>query len=681
VTATAVADPAPTLRRPGRRALAAALVVAWVVLAVALAGRDTLPLGSSDLSWLHQRLNDLNDAVGASRDSNPFFVHVVDVLRVAVDTLVRGVQALIAQPAAGRPVPLIGWLGVVAVATYAAGALGNLRVAALTAAGLTFLGLEGLWAQGMDTLALTISAVLLALLLGLPIGVAAGLNDRFQRLLTPVLDVAQTMPAFVYLAPLTLFFLIGPASATITTLVYATPPVVRLTAYGIRSVPAASVEAATSLGATGRQRLTGVLLPMSRRTIALGINQTIMAALSMVTIDAPGLGKGVLMALETQDVGAGFTNGLGIVVLAVVLDRATTAFAVRTELARQRSARRRRLRLGALVAGAAATLWLVQLSRTYLWAATFPGQTRIAGREVDLGIGSALARAASWVTAWVSDHGAVVTGRLEADVTSLLIDPLQALLAASPWWVTGTALVALARLAAGARAAVVAAACLGLLLGTGLWADAMVTLASTVVATVAVMLLGVALGAWMGRDARVDRTVRPLLDAAQTMPSFVYLVPFLALFGVGRFAAIAAAVVYAAPVTIKIVAGGVRGVAPDAVEAAIASGSSTWQLITKVQLPMARGALTLALNQGLISVLSMVVVGGLVGAGALGYDVVAGFSQDFLYGKGLAAGAAIVLLGVMLDRVTQAAAQVSGPSGSHHHPRTLTGTDQEVARQ
>jgi glycine betaine/proline transport system permease protein len=141
------------------------------------------------------------------------------------------------------------------------------------------------------------------------------------------------------------------------------------------------------------------------------------------------------------------------------------------------------------------------------------------------------------------------------------------------------------------------------------------------------------------------------------MPPFVYLVPFLALFGASRFTAIVAAVVFAAPVAIKVVADGIRSVSATTVEAATAAGSSTWQLITKVQLPMARHSLTLATNQGLIYVLSMVVVGGLVGAGALGYDVVAGFSQAQLYGKGLAAGVAIVLLGVMLDRITQAAAR------------------------
>jgi glycine betaine/proline transport system permease protein len=184
----------------------------------------------------------------------------------------------------------------------------------------------------------------------------------------------------------------------------------------------------------------------------------------------------------------------------------------------------------------------------------------------------------------------------------------------------------------------------------------MVTLAGTLVATVMVMVLGVVFGVAMGRSNRIDQFMRPILDAGQTMPAFVYLVPFLGLFGATRFTAIVAGVIYAAPVAIKITADGIAGISPTVVEAAVASGSTPWQVITKVQLPMARQSLALAANQGLIYVLAMVVVGALVGAGGLGYDVVAGFVQSSLFGKGLAAGLAIVFLGILLDRMTQAAA-------------------------
>ncbi|MEU6544831.1 ABC transporter permease subunit [Streptomyces sp. NPDC046859] len=644
--------PARTARRPGRPLVVAAILLVWLLLFAVLRGRHTLQLAAADLTGLHRWFNDVNDSIGADRDSNPVFLYFFNEIRLVIDSLVTSVQELISQPGAGRPLPQIGWLGVVGIAGYVSWAVGNWRVALLAVAGFTFLGLQGLWQESMDTLALTLSAVFVALLFAIPLGVWAGLSDRVHRITTPFLDFMQTMPTFVYLAPLTLFFLIGPASATLATLVYAAPPAIRITAHAIRSVPATTVEAAESLGATRRQTLTKVLLPMSARTVVMGVNQTIMAALAMVTvaalIDAPGLGKTVVQALQSLDVGTAFNAGLAIVVMAIVLDRVTTAAGVRQETARRARGRTAAWRRPLLGAGAAVTAVLVYLSHTYVWAAQFPGEG---------GVGSAVSRGADSVTTWAQDHLSGLTNAFRDTLTTGLLNPFQTLLTDSPWWLVGAALIALGAVLGGWRAGVTTTVCVGLLVGTGLWSDSMTTLASTVVATVLVMVLGVGFGVWMGRNALVDRLLRPTLDAAQVMPPFVYLVPFLALFGATRFTAIVAAVVYAAPVAVKIVADGVRNVPPATVEAAVSAGCTTWQTVTKVQLPMARSALTLATNQGLIYVLSMVVVGGLVGAGALGYDVVAGFSQGQLYGKGLAAGLAIVLLGVMFDRITQAAAR------------------------
>ncbi|MFE3033175.1 ABC transporter permease [Streptomyces canus] len=640
------------VRRISRSMVVGAILVVWLLLFAVLRGRQTLSLAAADLTGLHRWLNDVNDSVGANRNSNPLFLYFFNEIRLVIDTLVTFVQDLISQPSGDRPVPQIGWLGVVGLVGYVSWAVANWRIALLAVAGFTFLGLQGLWQESMDTLSLTLSAVLVALLFAIPLGVWAGLSDRVNRIVTPFLDFMQTMPTMVYLAPLTLFFLIGGASATIATVIYAAPPALRITAHAIRSVPATTVEAADSMGATRRQSLLKVLLPMSKRTVVMGVNQTIMAALAMVTIaaliDAPGLGKTVVQALQSLDVGTAFNAGLAIVVMAIVLDRVTTAASGRAEAARRSGNPLLKWRRHLLVAGGAVAAVLVYLSHTYLWAAEFPG---------DGGTGSTIAKAADNVTTWAQDHLSGLTNGFRDVITNALLNPFQTLLTDSPWWLVGAALIGVAVVLGGWRAGVTTVVCVGLLVATGVWSDGMTTLASTVVATVLVMLLGMVFGVWMGRSALVDRLVRPTLDAAQVMPPFVYLVPFLALFGATRFTAIVAAIVYAAPVAIKIIADGVRTVPATTVEAATSTGCNTWQIITKVQLPMARSALTLATNQGLIYVLSMVVVGGLVGAGALGYDVVAGFSQGQLYGKGLAAGLAIVLLGVMFDRITQAAAR------------------------
>ena len=502
----------------------------------------------------------------------------------------------------------------------------------------------------MDTLALTLAAVVLALLIGIPLGIFAGLFPRFERVITPFLDFAQVMPTFVYLTPVTLFFLIGPASATIVTMVYAIPPALRITAVALHEVPWSSVEAAVSMGSTRMQALRKVQLPQAKRTMVVGINQTIMAALSMVTIaaliDAPGLGKVVVTALESLDIGKSFQAGLGIVILAVLLDRTTTAAASKVDAENSHLVSHSRHRQ-ILMVGGLATIAALFISRIYTWAGNFPG-TGV--------VGSDIARYADDVVNWIQLHFVNVTNAITNGVSYGLINPIQNLLTNSPWFITGFAVVLLAMILGGRKLALISTLCVLGIVGTGLWSDTMTTLASVLVAATATVAIGIIFGVWIGRSKRADQIMRPMLDAGQVLPAFVYLVPFLGLFGATRFTAIMAAIVYAAPASIKLMADGIAGVPASITEAGIAAGSNKWQMIMKVQLPSARRALALSTNQGIIYVLAMVVVGGLVGAGGLGYLVVAGFTQLNLTGKGLAAGLAIVLLGILLDRITQAAA-------------------------
>ncbi|MBC7723848.1 MAG: ABC transporter permease subunit [Burkholderiaceae bacterium] len=629
------------------------IIVAWLLAWRLLDGLWTLSLQSAEVTPLHLWLNEVNVWVSNNRDSNPVFVYLFDGIRGAVGALAGVFIALFVKTDVGLQLPEIGWLGVVALVTWVAAAVGNLRVALLTAVGFTAFGVLGLFGDAMWTFALTLTAVIISCLIGIPIGIWAGLSRRAEAVVTPVLDFMQTLPSFVYLAPLALLFLIGPPSAVIATVIYAAPPIIRLTAHGIRAGPATIGEAVDSLGANRRQRLWTTLLPLARNSIVVGLNQTVMAALSMVTIAAliaaPGLGQRVVQALQSLNVGNAFVAGLAIVVMAIVLDRVTTAASRRAEIsARHSTDARRRRRVVALGAGLLVVVGAVYASRTFLWAARFPD---------GLSIGPWLSSVVGGATAWVQGALSILTANLKDGITIAIINPFQALLTGSPFFVVAAVILAIALIVGGVRATVVSALCLALVIAVGLWEDAMVTLGATLIATVVTMAIGIVVGVVMGRSSRVDQWLRPVLDAAQTMPAFVYLIPFLGLFGPSRFTAIVAAVIYASPVVIKIVAEGIGAVSAEAVEAAESTGASGWQTITKVQLPLAAASITLATNQGLIYVLSMVVVGGLVGGGALGYDVVAGFSQSSLFGKGLAAGVAIVLLGIMLDRITKSATQ------------------------
>jgi glycine betaine/proline transport system permease protein len=637
-------------RMPGRGWQLLGVLVVWVLGWAIFQGRATLEIGGADLTDFHLWLNGIRDAFDEARADSFFFEYIIGGISAVIDTIVTGLRDLLSQPSFPRPVPEIGWLGVVAIFTWLAYALAGLRSAVLVLVGLLLFGFLGYWADSIDTLIITFVAVLACVIIGIPTGIWMARSRRVAGVITPVLDAMQTMPSFAYLAPLVLVFGIGPASAVVVTLIYAVPPLTRITAHGIRSVSPTTIEAARSMGTSRWQILRTVQLPMARRTIIVGLNQCMMAALSMATIAAlingPGLGQPVAQALQSLDIGNAFVSGIAIVIMAIVLDRTTTAASERATVATRRGENPRTRRIG-LIAGGVVALVCVYLSRLYLQLAQFPA-------EPDLG--GPLASGVSAFTDWLVSVVSGFTGAITNIVSTLLLNPLQSLLAGSPWWLMFLVLLAVAYLAGGWRPTAIALVCLLVILGTGLWNEAMKTLTTTLVATLAVIVVAVVVGVWMGRNRRADTAVRPFLDAFQTIPPFVYLVPALALFGPSRFTAIVAAFAFGVPVATKLIADGIRGVSPTSVEAARASGTTAWQMISRVQLPMAKAAVVLASNQGLLYVLSMVVIGGLVGGGGLGYYVVAGFSQGQLFGKGLAAGIAITALGIMLDRVAQYAA-------------------------
>ena len=207
------------------------------------------------------------------------------------------------------------------------------RFGAFTALAMLLIAAMGLWQETMQTLALVIGASIIALAAGLPLGVAMARRDGVAAVIRPVLDFMQTMPPFVYLIPAAIFFGLGKVPGTIATVIFAMPPAVRLTNLGIRQVSQENVEAGLAFGCTSRQLLYKVQIPLAMPSIMAGINQTIMLALSMVVIasmiGAGGLGNTVLTGIQRLDVGLGFEGGLGVVVLAILLDRMTQSFGTR----------------------------------------------------------------------------------------------------------------------------------------------------------------------------------------------------------------------------------------------------------------------------------------------------------------------------------------------------------------
>ena len=222
---------------------------------------------------------------------------------------------------------------IIAVFALAAWRFSGYKLAIFSIVTMVFVGLLGLWEDTMTTLAMVLASVLFCVLAGVPLGIWAGRSDRFEGGLRPVLDAMQTTPAFVYLVPIVMLFSVGNVAGVLATIVFALPPIIRLTSLGIRGVHPELVEAAEAFGATKWQVLVKVQVPLAMPTILAGLNQTIMMALSMVVIaaliGAGGLGSPVILGLNTLDIGRAVVGGLGIVLMAIVLDRITQSMASR----------------------------------------------------------------------------------------------------------------------------------------------------------------------------------------------------------------------------------------------------------------------------------------------------------------------------------------------------------------
>jgi glycine betaine/proline transport system permease protein len=551
------------------------------------------------------------------------------------------------------------WLGVTVTGTLIVARFGGMRAGLIVFAAFASFALMGLWEPSIQTLALMLAAVAFSLLIGVPVGIWAGRNARVHRTITPALDAMQIIPAFAYLMPVVILFSVGPAAAVICTMIYAVPPAVRITALGIRGVTADTVEAANALGATPAQTLFKVQLPLARRQLLLSVNQTIMFALSLVVIagliGGRGLGDVVTNGLYS-DAALALLAGGAIVIMAIALDRATAAIADRTDPTHRHltDEKRRRGRITMAVV-LVASIAVVLVSRALGVQDIYPEEFETATTVYTATIQDQLLDVIQSVLDYVQDPTSFVFGITEPIGNFLVeyaLEPLRVFLVETPWFVTLFGLFAIAWIISGRRAAVTALLMLAAIGVMGVWDPAMDTASQVIVATAIAVVLGIAVGVWAAESPRVERVLRPLLDTLQTLPQLVYIIPFIYLMPVSRVPGVVASVLYALPVVIRLVTSGIRGVPPAAVEAATSFGASHRQVIAKVKLPLARDSFMLGVNQGIIMVLAVVVIGGLVGSGALG-DMVARGLQRNEFGEGVVASLAILALGIALDRVTQ----------------------------
>jgi glycine betaine/proline transport system permease protein len=362
-----------------------------------------------------------------------------------------------------------------------------------------------------------------------------------------------------------------------------------------------------------------------------------------------------------------------------VLDRLTAGRSRRAARAFRRDRTPERAR-AELIAGVAAVAVAVVAGK--LWSSgVFP-------TSINFSLHDPVNHAVDWCRNHLRNGVPIIggTGSISDFTVLHLLDPIRSFLTDLPWWGVVSGVTALAWATAGRRVATVCAIALVVVAGLhasgsasgSIWVDTMDTLSQVFVAVVIAMAIALPVGIVAGRSERFFAAIRPLLDAAQVMPAFVYLVPVIGLFNVGRVPGVIASVVYALPPGIRLTALGIREVPPATIEAARSTGATSRQILTKVQLPLALRSIMLGLNQTILMVLSVVIIAGLVGGGALGVDVVYGLTKSEL-GLGVEAGVAIVALAVVLDRMTQGwAAGIRGVGGRAELPRTIRASRSKI---
>ncbi|MFG1396642.1 ABC transporter permease [Roseixanthobacter pseudopolyaromaticivorans] len=540
----------------------------------------------------------------------------------------------------GFHIPRLSWAGIVCAMGIWGYMLGGVRLAALGALGFGYIALFGQWDSAMVTLSQVVLAVAFGVASGLMLGIWAFRTPRAQPAVVATLDFMQTVPTFAYLVPLIFLVGVGPVSGLMATILYAMPPMVRVTMMALKAVPPELDELGRMTGCTTRQALWKVLVPSARDDLLIGVNQVIMLTLNMIIIaamvGAGGLGFDVLNALrQPNGLGKGLEAGMAVVALAIVLDRMSRAVVELRPVHGSAAITRRRFFWAGLIALLGFTLLSFAIP-----------ELEVLPRDWRVSTGSMW----SEVVSFVNTHLFTTAEAFRTFILLNLLLPVKKALIGLPW----PALIAVVGAGAwrlgGWRFALGMMALIAFIPVAGLWERGMTTIYLCGISAILAILIGVPLGVLGSRSDRLHKFLGTLCDTLQTMPAFVYLLPVVMLFRIGDVSAMVAIVLYSLVPAIRFTDHGLRRVPPSLTEAGTMAGCTPMQRLLKVELPYALPEIMLGVNQVIMMALSMLVVSSFVGTNDLGKQIQVAISQADP-GKGLSAGLAIAFLGILTDRM------------------------------
>ncbi len=585
---------------------------------------------------------------------------LIDILR---ELLLGGVKTIVAftgwDYARAHPDlawPALPWTIVAAGATLLGYALKGRWLAALAAFATVYIAVFGQWEPAMQTLSLVLIAAPISFALGLLVGVLAFKSRGVEAVLTPLLNVAQTMPHFSYLVPVMVMFGVGDHAGAIATIIFATPPMVRLTMLGLKKVPLEVIEAAMMSGCTNRQLMFKVMIPAARRDILIGVNQMIMQCLALAVIasfiGAKGLGYNLLLALNQLRIGQALELGVCIVLIAVLLDRLSLAWAnKRTDyFADQGFAVRHRF--GLIFAG----IFLAGIVLAYVGRFLFPEGANyfyLIPHNKGITTEDFWQSGVDWM---VENWYQGLQGFNRGLITGVLV-PMKTAFLGMPVLATFVLTMGIGLIVGGARSMLTVGLFLLFIALTDWWDRALITAYMATFAVIVSVVIGFSVGVLSAHSDRASKVVLLLCDTFQTFPSFIYLIPVIMLFGVTDTSVLIAVIVYATIPATRYTVEGLRSVPSALQDLGLMSGANRFQRFADIDLPLALPHIMLGINQTVIFALFMVIIGAMIGTDDLGQYILKALSDKNGIGNGLMLGLCVAFMGLAVDHVIQTWAQ------------------------
>ncbi len=597
--------------------------------------------------------------------SRPLVLHITRLISSSMlfliqfirEILIGGVDTIVAFTSwdflSANPwakLPGLPWTIVAGGAILLGYKLSGKNLAIFAAITMIFISAFGQWKPSMQTLSFVLVAAPISFALGLGFGIWAYKSKRVENILNPLLNVAQTMPHYSYLVPIMVLFGIGDHAGAIATIIFATPPMVRLTLLGLRKVSPEVIEAGKMSGCTDYQLLSEVLIPTARRDILIGVNQVIMQCLAMAVIasfiGAKGLGWNLLLALNQLRIGLALEAGVCITLIAVLLDKLSLAWANKQKNYFENPTDFEKNKYLYIFGGIVVVGYVFSFLGTFLFKEGF-NYFFIVPHNKGISTEAFWNAGVDWVLANFFDTLKIFNTWLIVDV----LIPMKNAFLRMPIVATFVLFMGAGYIIGGIRSALVVGSFTLFIALTEWWDRALITMYMATFGVIVSGILGITIGTLSAQNKTSSRITLGVCDTLQTFPSFVYLIPVIMLFGVTDTSVLIAVVVYATIPATRYTIEGLRSVPTALHDAGSMSGVTRLQRWLKIELPLAFPHMMLGINQTVVFALFMVIIGAMIGTTDLGQYILKALSDRQGTGNGLMLGLCVAFIGLAVDNL------------------------------